>query len=78
MPKSLARTFMRVVNVRAERVQDITEIEAMKEGFIGDGGYDARLQFLDCFYACYPKKKVKDLINCWVWVYEFEKVEVEQ
>ena len=32
MPKKIARIFLEVIDVRAERLQDITEDEAIKEG----------------------------------------------
>lgn len=35
MPKEAARIFLRVTDVRVERLQDITEEQAMKEGFEG-------------------------------------------
>lgn len=34
MPKSAARIFLKVTNVRVERLQDITEEEAIKEGVV--------------------------------------------
>lgn len=39
MPKEAARIFLRVTEVRAERLQDITEYDAMREGF------EAQLRF---------------------------------
>ena len=35
MPKEAARIFLKVTDVRVERLQDITEEQALKEGFIG-------------------------------------------
>ncbi len=35
MPKEAARIFLRVIDVRVERLQDITEEQAIKEGFKG-------------------------------------------
>lgn len=36
MPREAARIFLRVTDVRMERLQDITDIEAIKEGFEGE------------------------------------------
>jgi hypothetical protein len=38
MPRSLARIFLAVKDVRAERVQDITWMDALKEGIEDDPG----------------------------------------
>ena len=35
MPKSAARIFLKVTDVRVERLRDITEEQTLKEGFIG-------------------------------------------
>lgn len=36
MPKEAARIWLKVTDVRVERLQDITEEQAIKEGFIGE------------------------------------------
>ncbi len=74
MPKWAARIFLKVTGVRVEKLQDITERGAMSEGFIVDEGYTARLQFLDCWYDVYKKKKFIDIRNQWVWVYDLERI----
>ncbi|MFV0351211.1 MAG: hypothetical protein ACK5JF_02720 [Oscillospiraceae bacterium] len=51
MPKAIARLFLRVTDVRVERLQDITEEQAKKEGCctfsdkIGDGKFRDVLNF---------------------------------
>ncbi len=40
MPKEAARLFLRVTDVRVERIQDMTESEAAKEGF--------EREYIDC------------------------------
>lgn len=39
MPKEAARIFLKVTNVKAERLQDITEEQALMEGVPGDTDY---------------------------------------
>ncbi len=56
MYKSLARTILIVAEVRVERVQDISEEDAVAEGVqdvvrFGEGGWK--------FYDCLPKKRMK-------------------
>jgi len=82
MPKEAARIFLNVVDVRAERVQDITQEQAEKEmsfdcmknlcaGFTGD--------YLTAFEILWDKINKKRVYgweaNPMVWVYEFEKIE---
>ena len=69
MPREAARIFLRVTDVRVERLQDITEEQAKAEGaidnrhFIHDSGneYDtlhsAREHFVEIWNACYAKPR---------------------
>lgn len=68
MPKEAARIFLRVTNVYVEQLQDITDEQALKEGF------SSRTKFISAFLKMYPKCTE----DSWVWVIEFEKVEVTQ
>lgn len=113
MPKEAARIFLRVTNVRVERLQDMTEEDAFMEGFSGVP-WCAHSVFenypdspIPCEAATHSEcpldppcnhsipelfgsdiwdKTVKksDLAkygwaaNPWVWVIEFEKVEVAE
>lgn len=84
MPKEAARIFLKVTDVRIERLQDITERDVIKEGFrdkfendiFTSGGY----QFAE-FWCSTIKGKDIDIYgwnaNPWVEVVEFEKIEVE-
>ena len=72
MPKSAARIFLKVTDIRVERLQDITVEQALKEGF--NSTYE--------FNVLWDKTiKKQDLdkygwnANPWVWVYEFEREE---
>lgn len=52
MPKWAARTFMRVTDVRVERIQDISDDDAKTEGA------------LDWFYALSPDEQAKHFCDC--------------
>ena len=65
MPKEAARIFLKVTDVRVERVQDITEDGARAEGF------SDKFMFMAIWDAIYNNA----LGNPWVWVIEFERVE---
>ena len=65
MPKEAARIFLKVTNVRVERLQDITEEQAKKEGF------SSRDDFINAILKMYPEAT----INSYVWVIEFERCE---
>lgn len=93
MPKSAARIFLKVTDVRVERLQDINT-----KGIRAEGIYEC---FMCCNENCETKTLDKVLCgdtwislwnstikkqdikrygwnaNPWVWVYEFEKLEVE-
>lgn len=107
MPKEAARVFLRVTDVRAERLQDIKKEDIIKEGVapkgLWTGGCKCKWAFDGCLEEpctnrdayeemCYMKPfeelwdstiKKSDLnkygftANPWVWVYEFERLEVD-
>lgn len=79
MPRTAARIFLKVTNVRVERIQDITEEECIKEGCgkefyscdYGGGYLDPKDNFMVTWDSIYNNW----LKNPWVWVIEFEKIE---
>ncbi len=77
MPKEAARIFLRVMKVKVERLQDITEEQAEREG-CSDYASTAN----GFFYIWDSTVKKSDIdrygwdANPWVWVIEFEKMEV--
>ena len=88
MPKEAARIFLRVTDVRVERLQDITEKETLKEGIsdepLIEGSsekFSALWQFPHIWDSTIPKKN-RELYgwdaNPWVWVIEFERVEAQE
>ena len=91
MPKEAARIFLRVTDVRMERLQDIDEEQSEKEGAINNIGfihspeneYDsihtAKEHFMDVWDSTVQKRDIDKYgwnANPWVWAIEFERVEV--
>jgi hypothetical protein len=89
MPRVEARLFLKVTDVRAERLQDITEEDAEAEGLYNTHGF---IRSPDNSYADYPHTAKEAFVrlwdtlnakrgygwdaNSWVWVYEFEREEI--
>lgn len=75
MPREAARIFLKVTNVKVERLQDIAEEDALKEGAKAYGpnncsGTSARIAFAELWDGVYNNWRE----NPWVFVYEFERV----
>ncbi len=90
MPKEAARIWLKVTDVRVERLQEITEECAKKEGAIDNRGfihspdneYDsvhtAREHFAEIWDSTIKKSDLDRYgwnANPWVWVIEFERCE---
>lgn len=85
-PKSAARIWLQVTDVRVERLQDITNKQAKMEGVTytidyKNQGYDARYAFAELWDSTIKKPDI-DLYgwgaNPWVWVIEFERCDKPQ
>lgn len=90
MPKEASRIKLKVTNIRVERLQDITEEDAVAEGIEPLSEYDPKKygwRFKDYLHnsSCLPKASYQTLwesingkgsweVNPWVWVIEFEKL----
>lgn len=83
MPKEAARIFLKVTDIRVERLQEMTASESSKEGIRLPKEYDTKerayiLGFADLWDSTI-KKSDFDLYgwdaNPWVWVIEFERCE---
>lgn len=82
MPKEAARIFLKVTNVRVERLQDISEADAMAEG-VNFHWYDEERNIkIQNAYSLFKElwqsinaKKASWKSNPWVWVYTFEITE---
>ena len=70
MPREAARIFLKVTDVRVERLKDITEIKAIKEGFLST----AKENFRNTWNSIYEKQSYGWNENPWVWVIEFERI----
>lgn len=76
MPKDAARIWLKVTDVRVERLQDMTDDDAEAEGC-----FDYTSTALGFFYIWDSTIKKSDIdrygwdANPWVWVIEFERCE---
>ncbi len=89
MPKEAARIFLKVTNVRAERLQDISEDDACAEGVKIDDEGMLCWDYLTNNWLTHndvPEESFRTLwqsingresweANPWVWVYEFQQIE---
>ncbi|NRT76326.1 hypothetical protein [Clostridium beijerinckii] len=73
MPKEAARIFLKVTDVRVERIQDITEEQIKKEGIREEFPPLAEDAFRELWDS--TTKDYKWSLNPWVWVIEFERIE---
>lgn len=87
MPKEAARIFLRVTDIRVERLQDITPAECVKEG-VSNGFmnfYEMRdypTAFGNEIWNSTIKPKDRALYgwdaNPWIWVIKFERINREE
>lgn len=81
MPKEAARIWIKVTDVRVERLQEITEVQAQAEGCnsgLLTGACTARGQFEDLWNSTVKKSDIDRYgwnANPYVWVIEFERCE---
>lgn len=86
MPKSACRIFLQITDIRVERLHEITEEDAKKEGIIemsdnyykdyfgGISGYHLSIQsFRSLWMKINGIESWKS--NPWVWVISFERCE---
>ncbi len=83
MPRWASRITLEVVNIRVERVQDISEEDAKAEGTSLDraigygkvGMQSYREGYINIWNSINAKRGYSWESNCWVWVIEFSKAE---
>lgn len=77
MPKEAARIFLRVTNVRVERLQQIEHEDVLKEGLKAsyDGWVSEWKNLWDSTIKKFDWYKYGFDANPWVWVIEFERIE---
>ena len=79
MPREAARIWLRVTDVRCERVQEITEEDATREGcfsdtpFSGQYQWSARDNFVELWDSLNAKRGYPWGSNPWVWAISFER-----
>ena len=75
MPKAACRLFLKVTDVSVERLQDISEGDAVAEGIDSDGGWENPPT--ERFCNVWQKINGPDSwdANPWVWVVTLEKTE---
>ena len=89
MPKDAARIFLKVNDVRVERLDDMTVNDAIAEGINMDGlvtnqgiiEYRVWNRWNELWDSTIPKKdmdKYGSEANPWVWVIEFERISREE
>jgi len=70
--KEMARTFLRITDVRVERLEDISYTDVKKEGYSENKNpTDGKKWFFDIWNKTAPKG-YKSVDNPYVFVYEFE------
>ena len=78
MKKEAARIFLKVTNVRAERLRSITEKDAMAEGVFPEPPFsfpDTYCRGFQKLWDSLAEESTNWSANPWVWVYEFERVD---
>lgn len=81
MPRKAARIFLRTTDVRAEKVQEITEEDAYAEGVITNAAVKVS-SYVFWFESLWNRFNYKRGYgwdaNPWVWVYTFELITREE
>lgn len=75
MPREAARMFLRVTDVRVERILDMGQAEARAEGFLTWGDF---VRSWDRLIRPKDRGLYGWAANPWVWVIEFERITMEE
>ena len=78
MPREAARIFLRVKNVRVERLQDITAHDAIREGMESETPFDTVDEFKELWNNLNAKRGYGWDTNPWVWVVKFERISKDE
>lgn len=73
MPRWASRISLRVVSVRVERLQDISESDAQAEGIGSPVTRDCKRPKFEKLWDTINAKRAPWSSNPWVWVIEFER-----
>lgn len=74
MPRAASRITLEIVNVRVERIQQITDANAGAEGVNGDSDAEVYVKFQDLWDDINAQRGYGWDVNPWVWVIEFKVV----
>jgi len=80
LPRWASRITLEIISVKVEKIQEITEMDAVKEGMDGHCPEDKmtwktpREQFAEYWDSVYIKHNFGWDINPFVWCYEFERI----
>ena len=88
MPKSVARTFLKVISVKAMQVQSISREECVAEGidkvacphgydYCLDCGVGPKIDWRIRWDSRYAKKGLGWDTNCWIFSWEVERIECQ-
>lgn len=78
MPRWASRINLEITNIRVERVQDISEDDAMAEGSPWEDCWVSYVQSFESIWdACYSARGLGWDDNPWVWVIDFKMVKVD-
>lgn len=77
MPRRVSRINLLVKNIRVERIQGISEEDAISEGckdYVGIYYSSCRHNFINLWNSINEKRGYGWNVNPWVWVIEFSKI----
>ena len=74
MPRQYSRIYDQIVNVRVQRILDISEHDAQAEGFRYQHGKTARQNLIEYWDLINPQMPVKN--NPYVWVIETKEIKI--
>jgi len=78
MPTAYARTYRMITDVRAERVQDISEADALAESVPGPGFLNATDSFRSLWDSIYLKDGHGWDANDWVFAYTWRDATADE
>lgn len=73
MPKAACRIWLEVVDIRVQRLHEITREECLAEG-VDEPLPFAKSGFASLWYSIHKKEPYEWYSNPWVWVVEFKRI----
>lgn len=75
MPRAFSRITLEITKIRTERLQEITQKDAMKEGYdFSASGSASAIEWFKTLWDSINGKKYPWESNPWVWVIEFRRI----